>query len=164
MYVILVLLLLTIIALFLLNFYLPDKYDNNKIPYPNTKYNITHPNINPNINPTKNKQINCLPKKLSDNDKSRLLSGKIVLLEYNENDDLTYWEQIKPLLATDVNISIVKGNFIDNNKFNYPMVSFVDMNMMNVDPPVSVSINTNRNFNHIRDRILNMGPKWNQLV
>lgn len=158
MYIILVLLLLTIIALFLLNFYLPDRYDNSAIPQPNTKYNIA------NTNPTKNKQINCLPNKLSDNDKSRLLSGKIVLLEYNENDDLTYWEQIKPLLATDVNISIIKGNFIDNNKFNYPMISFVDMNMMNVDPPVSISINTNRNFNHIRDRILNMGPKWNQLV
>jgi hypothetical protein len=163
MYIILVLLLLTIIALFILNFYLPDRHYLNDNPKPNTRHtnitkhlsrlNLSHPN-----------QSSCIPSPASANDEARLLSGKAVLLEYNSGDDLTYWEQIKPLFATDVNISIVRGQFADNDKFNYPMVSFVDMNMMNVDPPVSVSINTNRNFNHIRDRIINLGPKWNQVV
>ena len=158
MYIILFLLVLTIIVLFLLNFYLPDiSYSNNR-PIPNTPPHNTPPHKFP------HNQINCLPNPMSANDEARSLSGKMVLLEYNSGDDLTYWEQIKPLFATDVNISIVKGNFADNNKFNYPMVSFVDMNMMNVDPPISVSINTNRNFNHIRDRIINLGPKWNQVV
>jgi hypothetical protein len=158
MYIILVLLLLTIIALFILNFYLPDRYYLNDNPKPNTR----HTNIAG--HPQHQKQVSCIPSPASANDEARLLSGKAVLLEYNSGDDLTYWEQIKPLFATDVNISIVRGQFADNDKFNYPMVSFVDMNMMNVDPPVSVSINTNRNFNHIRDRIINLGPKWNQVV
>jgi hypothetical protein len=158
MYIILVLLLLTIIALFILNYYLPDRHYLNETPKPNTR----HTNIAGHI--SRLNQQSCIPSPASANDEARLLSGKTVLLEYNSGDDLTYWEQIKPLFATDVNISIVKGKFADNDKFNYPMVSFVDMNMMNVDPPVSVSINTNRNFNHIRDRIINLGPKWNQVV
>ncbi len=94
------------------------------------------------------------------------MSGKMVLLEYNKGDDLTYWEQIKPLLANDVKIdvSLTSDTTKRDPNFVYPVVSFIDMNMMNVDPPVSISINTNRNFIHIKDRLINLGPKWNQLV
>jgi hypothetical protein len=114
----------------------------------------------------RNYKPRLVPRCLGTTNPNRQSSSKLVLLEYNKGDDLTYWEQVKPLLADDVKIDVKETMDIKKGdpKFVYPVISFIDMNMMNVDPPVSISVNTNRNFTHIKDRVLNLGPKWNQLV